>query len=86
MARWGRCTDSDDCQGNLVCYSIFQETAEGFCTDTCENNDDCSEDPGSGDIDPTCGTQNECRFDCAEGGTCPDGMECISDRCAYPAQ
>ena len=75
VARWGRCTESDaDCAGNLVRYSTFQENADGFCTDTCENNDDCSEDPGSGDIDPTCGTQNECRFDCAEGGTCPDGM------------
>ena len=89
VARFGRCQDSDECMGDLVCYGIIpQGDTAGFCTDACETNDDCNEDPGSGDIDPTCGTQNLCRFDCSEGGTCPDGMECESEysRCVFPAQ
>jgi hypothetical protein len=101
-ALWEACSNNGDCVEGLVCYGAGgfggqqggpggggQGNDRGFCTQPCSEQADCTEPAPSGDIEPTCGT-SACRFDCSEGGTCPDGMECASqggggaERCLFP--
>jgi len=87
-ALWAACSNNGDCVEGLVCYGTVGGGGGGppgqgggdngsFCTQPCEEQADCTEAAPSGDLEPTCGT-SACRFDCSEGGTCPDGMECVS--------
>jgi hypothetical protein len=90
---WEPCSENGECVDGLICYGAIAGgpgggSVGGFCTQPCETDDECTEDEPSGDIAPTCGNTGGCRFDCSEGGDCPEGMECESqggtDRCLYP--
>jgi hypothetical protein len=97
---WEPCTESSECVAGLICYGTVAgggggDPVGGFCTQPCENDDECTEDEPSGEIEPTCGTTGGCRFDCSDDEECPDGMECVSQgggpggnvsRCLYPTQ
>jgi hypothetical protein len=63
------------CQEGLTCSSSF---GRGYCTQECQNASDCTDEPGSGDITPTCGRNGRCVLECTVGGDdeCPDDMAC----------
>jgi len=95
---WEPCTESGECVEGLICYGAVGgggggDPVGGFCTQPCENDDECTEEEPSGEIAPTCGSTGGCRFDCSDDEQCPDGMECVSQggggggnvsRCLYP--
>lgn len=71
------------------CYEFFPE---GFsaCSQMCNDDAECPQ-PQSGDAPAVCAGINddECVLDCADGATCPDGMDCVEvaagiERCAWP--
>jgi hypothetical protein len=62
------------CVEGLTCSSTF---GRGFCTQTCQNTSDCTEEPGSGDVTPTCGRNGRCVLECTvDADECPDDMTC----------
>jgi hypothetical protein len=97
---WEPCSASGECVDGLICYPSLgggqggpgggDFNLGGFCTQPCESDDECTEEAPSGDIDPSCGSSGGCRFDCSDGGECPDGMECVEQagtaRCLYPTE
>jgi hypothetical protein len=95
VALWQKCDTAGDCMGDQRCFGrgtmmIAGTTYTGFCTQSCQQNSDCTQQPPNGDIDPTCGDDGKCMLDCAAGATCPSDMTCISDvtiggaqRCVY---
>ena len=73
----------------MACYDF----AMGYsaCTSPCENDGDCPQ-PTTGDAPAVCAgpMSDQCIVDCANGETCPDGMECVAvaggmfNRCLWP--
>lgn len=67
-------------------------TAPGFgvCARECSDVDDCGPAPATGTAVPSCDDitgdmVEECWLGCANGETCPDGMECFADAaCLWP--
>jgi hypothetical protein len=101
MQLWEPCEQNGDCVAGLICYPEIDggggngnqgggEGFGGYCTQPCESTEECTEPEPSGNISPTCGSSNGCRFECSEDTTCPDGMECMdisgTSRCLYPVQ
>jgi hypothetical protein len=89
---WQPCERNGDCVEGLICYGAVAggpagESIGGFCTQPCEDSDECTEAAPSGDIEPSCGSSGGCRFECSEGDSCPDGMACEmvagTSRCLY---
>ena len=73
---FGECEDDDECADGLECTA--GRTGSGFCTQTCEEDTDCTMMAGSGSAEPTCGFGGNCGLSCAEDGQmCPTGMMCI---------
>jgi hypothetical protein len=73
------------------CYT-FLPREYSVCSQMCREDEDCPQ-PQSGDAPAVCAGQadDECVLDCADGATCPDGMECVDVggtgmflRCAWP--
>lgn len=72
------------------CYEYFPP-GYSACSQTCQQDADCPP-AQSGDALVTCAgiDGDECVLDCADGATCPDGMECVEIpgspflRCAWP--
>jgi hypothetical protein len=95
VAQWEQCDTARDCKADLVCFGrgtmmIAGTTYKGFCTQPCMDTSQCTTQPPSGSIAPTCGTDDKCMLNCAGGATCPTGMTCIVDiglsgarRCVY---
>jgi hypothetical protein len=87
---WSACLAPDDCDDGLECVGAFGPIP-GYCTQACEESDECSEEPESGDIEPTCGqvgpmpSATACVLDCSDDAEgCPDDMMCgIGERCVY---
>ena len=74
-----------------VCYE-FSGPNHSVCTQPCMQDDECPV-PTTGDATPVCAGQDgdQCLLNCANGATCPDGMECLDIgemgmffRCAWP--
>jgi hypothetical protein len=103
MQLWEPCEANGDCVEGLICYGTFEggggqgpgggggQNIGGYCTQPCENTDECTEPEPSGNISPTCGSSGGCRFECTEDTTCPDGMECMElqgnvGRCLFPTE
>jgi hypothetical protein len=74
-----------------VCYD-FLAPEYSVCTLPCEQDEDCPA-PASGEAPAICAGQmdDQCVLDCADGATCPDGMECqvvvmgMVERCLWPS-
>jgi hypothetical protein len=89
-AAYTACADTGDCDDGLECMGGFG-IIPGQCARACEAPADCTDQPSSGSIEPTCEMisampgSEMCVLDCsgdAEG--CPDGMICgIGDRCVF---
>jgi hypothetical protein len=92
---FGACESDGDCTGELGCYEalIFGQGGteySGICAAPCENSDECTDMPSSGNITPSCGNGGLCILDCStiqgpgpvptDAGqpVCPDGMECAN--------
>jgi hypothetical protein len=105
MQLWEPCDQNGDCVEGLICYGTGEggggdqggggpgggENLGGYCTQPCENTEECTEPMPSGNIAPTCGTSGGCRFECTPDTTCPDGMECVElqgdvGRCLFPTE
>ncbi len=89
MDGFGDCANNepdDVCNADEVC--LFGPDGVAFCSETmCMDAGDCPT-VTSGDAVTTCadlaGDGNTCYIDCAGGETCPDGMVCNADVCAWP--
>ena len=73
------CLSSSSVEGSNVCFI-------SDCVDAC----DCFAPPATGTAEPVCAAILEgggmgCALDCSAGKTCPDGMECQTDICFWPA-
>jgi hypothetical protein len=86
---YDECLGSGDCSGSLVCYAsgvvlnIGGMSYRGFCTQTCRSDNDCSENPATGEAAPTCDNDGTCGLGCTSllglgAPACPDEMKCIS--------
>jgi len=87
---WSACLLADDCNDGLQCFGAFGPVP-GYCAQSCAESVDCSEQPESGDVEPTCEPagpppgNNVCALDCsADPEACPDDMICgFGNRCAH---
>jgi hypothetical protein len=82
-----------DSNGFITCLSAPPMKLDGGnictirdCVDTC----DCFPAPATGTAVVVCaeileGGGTACGLDCSSGETCPDGMECASGLCFWPA-
>lgn len=79
---YSQCLQDADCPGLSGCATYTEEgqvnPSDGFCTQLCSSNAQCSADVG-GSATPLCNDSMNafCQLDCSEGKTCPDGMECL---------
>lgn len=79
----GPCDDSDDCAGDLGCYTSGGSFSENFCTRNCESAADC------GDFDDGyClgfGRTGVCFDACSTALDCPDFTDCDAStgRCEF---
>jgi hypothetical protein len=67
------CDNDRDCNMNLGCYS---PESGGFCTRTCEQEQDCADLPGA---TYHCGQSGLCSVECEnadDDASCPPGLEC----------
>jgi hypothetical protein len=85
------CSTGADCEDGLQCVGAFA-AIPGYCTGECEDTDECTEQPSSGSIEPTCigttplpASPSMCLLDCSDDADgCPDDMTCgIGGRCTY---
>jgi len=72
------CLTSSETKGANVCFI-------SGCVDAC----DCFAPPTTGTAEVICGPileggENGCGLDCANGRSCPDGMECLGSLCFWP--
>jgi len=78
--------NGDECNDGLGCFGDNNDTP-GFCTETCNNDRDCTD---IGGLLTLC-NGGECAIDCSDGpngtsGACPENMECNAQaRCNYPS-
>jgi hypothetical protein len=87
---WSACLAAGDCDDGLECVGAFGPIP-GYCAQACAESAECTAEPDSGDIEPTCEqigptpSARACALDCsgdAEG--CPDDMVCgFGSRCVY---
>ena len=76
------CESDRDCNMGLACYTTDEV---GFCTASCTDDGGCGALTGA---TYTCSSgRNACRVECGgeDDGDCPAGMECLGNRCNYPA-
>jgi hypothetical protein len=79
---WEECNPargSGDCASPNECvpYGMGQNR-RGYCSAPCEMDSEC-EAPAGATARPLCAAQlGACSLDCADGATCPNGMECIN--------
>lgn len=85
------------CGEALTCIVTGNPIGSAVCGRTCTSACDCPAPAGTGNATVTCGDvvsggANECYLSCANGETCPDGMQCLTDGmgnpffCSHPVQ
>jgi hypothetical protein len=78
---YSHCLENAGCPGLDGCLTLvdeLDEVVDGFCTNFCMSDDECSA-PTGGNAMPFCREASEsthCAIDCGGGLTCPDGMSC----------
>jgi hypothetical protein len=86
------CSNSNQCEGDLVCASINVSSgggsggsggssggggnSGGYCTQRCMTTSDCTAVPPTGNATAKC-MVGQCILTCGEGVVCPDGMSCL---------
>jgi hypothetical protein len=83
---YSACSVPEDCDDGLQCVGAFL-TIPGYCTHACTDISECTEQPSTGAITPSC-LATACVLSCADDPTgCPDGMVCVEtplfSQCAY---
>ncbi|MBL4687762.1 MAG: hypothetical protein JKY37_24435, partial [Nannocystaceae bacterium] len=89
----GNAIDTSDCGGNApTCLTGGDPVIVGVCAITeCVDECDCPAAPVTGTAVAACGDiaggGNLCHIDCADGSTCPTGMECFAEiACVWPGE
>jgi hypothetical protein len=78
---WDECNPAHadaDCASPNVCVAFGTgQSRRGFCSAPCTMDGECSA-PAGATARPLCATSlDACSLDCADGASCPNGMECI---------
>ncbi len=79
---YSACLLNGECPGLAGCVTVTAdgetEPFAGFCSNFCETDAECFAEVG-GTAVPECseGPSSYCQLDCAEGRTCPGGMDCV---------
>jgi hypothetical protein len=70
------CSMDGDCADGLGCTAFGG--GNGYCTQMCMDDPDCTSAPASGSAEPSCGFGGMCMLSCsADADSCPDGMTCV---------
>jgi hypothetical protein len=86
---FGDCVNNPIEEACLPEEDCFTAGAFGFCgLLNCVDASDCPDAPPGGDAPVVCFNFGvfACAIDCAGGQTCPDGMVCELDFCAWPQE
>jgi hypothetical protein len=76
--------------GMVSCLSAASEKGANTCIIRgCKDVCDCFAPPATGNAEVICdtiisGDELGCALSCANGETCPDGMECFDNLCFWP--